>query len=777
MARTKHVSGREQPPKRKASSTHSSQEDSRPHKAAKQDDHNSDASGSEIVMISSRDLQSYRKRQRQHGQQQQQQQPNAQPVAVDEFTQPRGIRPPTRSEARRRARAGPGPVEREENAEEEEYYVSYGGSNEQERDQRIYGWAGSVVGAGAGDPDVGVEYDDASVISSSPSASGVTHPDQDGKTEEEDAIPSIETGNARASAQSNNRTVVPAQRSGQTLRRSIRVGRGTRILTARLPDPLFDPVAHLSEPAAKTSVPLYRLQKASIKCRNSVRCALPGGWYYNNQETLAEFLDRTVPKNQRLNVESNAPFFKTSNESRNSSVGGFLGASKQNAAFKYFDRDDPANHAYTFASNTFASNDSFSSSSDAEAFLDRDDFPVSFGGSPFLDEASSCAFSDCPCHHVTASRFFEHHVSPSYSETWIYRPNHERGYSFSPDPPSPSVAESYHGHNYSSAEQHSLDYRSEPHEDRDYFPMQTCSLDYDGDAQTKEEPASETGGTAHKGDGSNYNKDAGSASGVALPTTENNAGQQGSDDEDPEDEEQDHKSENDDSSSSNSDDDHESEESDGDSEEEMEIEEDDFCKEDDTGSLQDDADKNSGANNTVIGCTNRDLWGRIRPPGFQNRPDPPSGLSDAVFYRSQAHQYTAPSTMYYATNSAAAIKAASKRHGYDLNGVIRPPQRPAGRPRKGFRLAQRGGLPDVPFAGPQMRQNTAPNMMFDEPLSLGQGFVSVPIAEQQAAQMLLAHEGGEGECEDAEVDRAEGDGAEDHDGEDGDAAGHDGNKE
>jgi hypothetical protein len=318
-------------------------------------------------------------------------------------------------------------------------------------------------------------------------------------------------------------------------------------------------------------------------------------------------------------------------------------------------------------------------------------------------------------------------------------------------------------------------------------------LDYDGDAQMKGEPAPGAGGSAEEGDEADEHGDDGSAGDHVLPTTENNAGQQGSGDEDPEDnEQQGDKSKNDDSSSSSSGDDNENEEAEEDSEEEeMEIEEDDFCQATDTGSLQDESDEPSRPNNTIIACTNHDIWGRIRPRGFQNRPSPPDSFP-AAFPRPPAPQYTASSPMYYATYSPAAIRAANKRHGYDVNGGIRPPprpRRPAVRPSKGLRLAERGGLADVPFAGPQTRQNTAQNSMRDEALPPGQGYVSVSIAEQQAAQMLHALEDGEGENaegndgkgddaegEDAEADGAEADGAEDSGAEDGDAPSHDGNK-
>lgn len=246
MVRTKRVPHKE---KRPASSTHSSQvEDSRPRKAFKQDENNSD-SGSSIQMIKSSNLKRYRKNQRQR----EQQQLDAQ--GRDDGTNPRGIRPPPGVILRRRPQAVPQPSPEEEEEQEygEEFEVSYGGNDSEERDQRIAGWAGSVAGAGAGEPNAGVEYDEASIGSSSPSPDGdggEEVKDPEDATEEGDPVPSIETNNARPSARAGARTraVGPAQTPNQTHRRSARLLRqNPQVSVARVPETHFDPFAHFNK--------------------------------------------------------------------------------------------------------------------------------------------------------------------------------------------------------------------------------------------------------------------------------------------------------------------------------------------------------------------------------------------------------------------------------------------------------------------------------------------------------------------------------------------------
>lgn len=70
------------------------------------------------------------------------------------------------------------------------------------------------------------------------------------------------------------------------------------------------------------------------------------------------------------------------------------------------------------------------------------------------------------------------------------------------------------------------------------------------------------------------------------------------------------------------------------------------------------------------------------------------------------------------------------------------PQPQLQRRRAGLNLAPRGGHPDLPFSGRQTRQTTAATRMRNAPLQPGQGYVSVSIAEQQQAQMLVGLYGG-----------------------------------
>lgn len=64
------------------------------------------------------------------------------------------------------------------------------------------------------------------------------------------------------------------------------------------------------------------------------------------------------------------------------------------------------------------------------------------------------------------------------------------------------------------------------------------------------------------------------------------------------------------------------------------------------------------------------------------------------------------------------------------------------RRRTGLALAPRGGRPDIPFSGRQTRQTAAATRMRNAPLEPGQGYVSISIAEQQQAQMLVGLYGG-----------------------------------
>lgn len=789
MARTKGVSRKE---KRRASSTHSSQDDdSRPHKASKADEDNRDA-GSSIQMINSSNLKRYRKIQRQR------QQLAAQ--SQDEWTRPPGIRPPSGSGFRR----GPHTVrqprlevaEQEEQEEQEEFYTSYGGNDSEERDQRFSGWAGSVTGARAGDPDDGVEYDEAIVQFSSPNAAGGAHDEDDGEegaNEEENAIPSIETNNARPSAGevARTRAVVPAQPSTQTSRRSKRLLRhNSQVSIARIPDAHFDPVAHLNKPALdvrdlsnkypQAPAGIIACTAADFKARRQAFLDSPRP---DGRQALFESFTHANPISRVLDPKPNGVSIKSSEEGRSSTVHTSLGAKKQNATIKYFDREYPTNHGHVFASNSSAGNGSDSPSlnvSDAQAIPNRDHFPVSafnYGGSSNSNEINTCAFADCPCHHATARRLPQRYVFHVAGGAWIFHPTKERGYSHSLT--SPSETKSHHDRDYfpdSGYEQHNLDYGSQPREDCNYFPMQTCVLDYDGDAQMKEEAASEAGGSAEEGYGQNDNGEDGSAGGDSPPADENGACNGGSDDEDPEGGEQEIKPEASDSSSDNSEDDMESEESVQGSENPV-VGEDSSAEEDKSDSRNSRNYASVQTNNTTTATPwrNTDPWGRIRPPQAQGIRTPPRIVfPSAQPYRPFIPQITAPGFRRDSTANAIILP------NCDTFGTTQPPA------RQGLRLARRGGLPDAPFTCPQTRQNTAANRARGEPLSPGQGYVSITIAEQQTAQMLHSYEGvrtvesGDGEHEDAEGVReqdegheAENGGAENDGTAGGEAAGYD----
>lgn len=792
MPKTKRVSRRE---KRKASSTPSSQgEDSRPHKALKPDADSSDKASS-INMINSSDLRHYRALQRRRQQ--------LNPQALDDWANPRGIRPPQGSGFRSRGlavpRPHPGMLEQEEEDDDDEedeeedegFFISYGGNNSEERDQRISGWAGSVAGAGAGDSDVGVEHNESSLQSSSPSPSGIANAinedDEDKEDEdnentidavEEDAVPSIETDNLRAPVEAATRAEVPAQLPNQTLRRSARHRQDPHVSIAHVPETYFDPVAHLNKPSPGSLDLSTKPQKAGVKDLSISPHVLFNGNHFIDQQTLFKSFNHASRKSHVLDPESSGVPIKSSEEGRNSTVHAPLGASNQNAAIKYFDRDHPANHGHFFTSNSVGENSGIFSSrtaQDAQTFTNRGYFPVStldYGGPPTSGETGRCVFSACPCHRQAAPRLPRRYVSPARGGPWLYHLTGER--EFSNSLTSPSEAESHDDRDFfpdSGYEQHNLDYGSEPRENRDYFPLQKRLLDYDGDAQLKEEPASEVGDSAQEVDGKDDDGEDGSAGGVSPSAGENGAWNGGSDGEGPEGEEQEIKSEPDDSSSEHSDDDIESNESVRESENKN-VSKGENVGENDSGSKNTSEYASIQTNNTTVTPTNIDPYdGRIRPPQSQAfRALPRLVLPSAPSYRPLIPHSAAMGTMRRSSNNALFLPECY------TPGIIRPPRDQV------LNLARRGGLPDAPFAGPQTRQSTTVNRMRNEPLSPGQGYASISIDEQQGAQMLHAYEGveshpsGDKNNEGGEVE-GEGEQGEGIEAEDGNDAGYDGDEE
>ena len=94
-------------------------------------------------------------------------------------------------------------------------------------------------------------------------------------------------------------------------------------------------------------------------------------------------------------------------------------------------------------------------------------------------------------------------------------------------------------------------------------------------------------------------------------------------------------------------------------------------------------------------------------------------------------------------------------------------------PHRTLILTPAGGLPGPPYTGPTTRRRTLENRIRNTPLEPGQGYVVIPIAESQAAQMLLGLYGGEPDGEEAGDENVEdgsgedGGGVDGEDGEDG----------
>ena len=671
MVRIKHVYRKE---KRKALSTHSSQDgDSHPRKAVKPSEGESDE-GSSIEMINSSNLRRYRKNQRQCEQLAAQGQ--------DEWTNPRGLRPPRGSKFQRQPYTAPQPNANgfyEEGGEYEEgFETSYGGNDSEERDHRISGWAESVAGAGA--EDLGIQ-------SSSPRPSEVADAhdgdeedeDDENAAEEEDVVPSIETTDARprAGAVARTRTAVRAQLPNQTLRRSARLlHQNPQVFIARIPQTHSDPAAHLNKPVPDVrnlSNKYTQGHAGIIACTTTDFKARRQAFFDNSRPDTQKAAGKPLSHGNFESLghvfESNGASPKSGEESCNNTVDTSSSASKQNAAIRYSNRDHLAKHGHVFASNDMSENSSNSSShhtSNHQPFHNRDWFQASSPNHESFSnsrETSNCVFADCPCHHTAALGLPRRHV--------IHTP--EGAYNFHPTGSSTSFskAESHHDGDYclvSGYEQQCLDYGSEPREDRDNFPMQTCVLDYDGDAQMKQELASEAGGSEEKGDREDENGEADSGYDDYPDAGENDACNERSDSGNPEGGEQEMKSEPSDSSSDNS-------------EEDME-------------SVQ-------RSENPVVGEEEN-----VGEEG--NAEEDKSGSENNSDYAS-----------VQANNNTAAIPWRNT----DPGGRIRPPQ------SQDDRLVRRGGLSDAPFGGPQTRQNTTANRARNEQLSPVQGYVSVSIAE------------------------------------------------
>jgi len=84
------------------------------------------------------------------------------------------------------------------------------------------------------------------------------------------------------------------------------------------------------------------------------------------------------------------------------------------------------------------------------------------------------------------------------------------------------------------------------------------------------------------------------------------------------------------------------------------------------------------------------------------------------------------------------------------------PAQPPVVPHRTLILTPAGGLPGPPYTGPTTRRRALENGIRNTPLEPGQEYVYIPIAESQAAQMLLGLYGGEPDGEDGEDGNDEG---------------------
>ena len=528
-----------------------------------------------------------------------------------------------------RLRLGRRPQAPSEAAEEEPYHISYGGNNEAERDHRILGWVGGVVGdAAAGDQadaleseepiegaesdenddddddnedededeDEAQEGDDAEEVGSVIYTDCQVGVDDDRRPLADDTHSRGARGNARARTAARIR----AQLDLQALQLSPRHRGGAHAFIALLHDSHSIPLLHLDKTAADPHQSSSKYQPARL-----------GGYGYGDRDPKRRapaFLDDYYPREQK-------------------------------AVTKHFDRDDPKNQGIDFE---YESSPSYDDSADLAPVRLCRQVPVSRATSSEPAAISSHPYDTAFCRPVSKRK---HSAAASESDS---QSHHDRDWF-------PNLG----------YERHSLDYGSEPREDRDYFPHQMCLLDYDGKVQPKEEPRSDADAFAEGSGAGGDNDEAGSASGGSRAASEDNVGgdQSGGDDSEG-DGTQDGQSEHGGSASSSNGDSSESDNGDG-------------------------SEGESGNGNGSDGESNED----------------------------------------------------ESDDGDDDDGNINaPPVTPGRYIATNQVLTPRGGFPNVPFAGPQTRQNTAPNKMRDQPLSPGQGYVSVPVAETQGVQILYGYE-------------------------------------
>jgi hypothetical protein len=701
--------------KRRASSTHSSQQEERPHKAPKPDE-----SSSQIEMIPASRLKFWRQRQARQNRDLTDQGLDNAIIAPG-----RNVGYKTRQERERlaeeRARQARQADEDESEEDDEEYHVNYGGRNDDERDRRILGWAGSVADAEPEDENDALKREGSSDDVEEEEVADEEAEDDDTKgdqAEEADNVVDSNSENDQSNFRAmNTHTLGQQQLLHQTLRLSPRHRPGAQAFVAMMFETHIDLLAHLRKPTEDVYQSILKVydqspskQKISAKCsgRNESKDQRTTFKYHasfvkDSEEYLEHVRKAAVDLLRRSGVECSAIPSDAANGGSISRGRGLNRDNHPSENIKYFDRDAPENLRREFEYNASTSSwgpiryddhDNSSKPSSPEtrnvlAFHGRgrvvsymslatgvptDDESSNSSSSETYDDAigmfqpAPLGFSSHDAAFVGPINGYSSFVPKSASKTKL---NHERKHF-------PNQ-----GH-----EKHNLDRGSEPRGDGDFLTELASLLDSDGNVKAMQEPASDGGDSAADGDDEHDDEDAGSAGGNSRAASENDPLSEGDDGEG--DEQQD----------------------------------------DDEQSEQGDNASNSSSSSSSAPSENES--------GHENEND-----------GDNQNNLTAPRPADY----------------YHTHQILTPS----------------GGFPDYPFAGPQTRQNTAPNRMRDQPLALGQGYASIPIAEQHGAQMLYALERtgrerlfGDTESEGGESEGRESDSGESDDGESDDGESDDG---
>jgi hypothetical protein len=353
--------------KRRASSIHSSQQEERPHKAPKPDE-----SSFEIEMIPTSRLKSWRKRQARQNRDLTDQGLDSAIIAPGRNVgyETRQERERLAAERARQARQ----ADEEEDEEDEEYHVDYGGRNDDERDRRILGWAGSVADAEPEDQDDALERD-----GSSDDASRIAGRDDDVEEEEleeeeaedddaeedeaEDAGNVVDSdsendqGNRRATTAANTRALGQQQLLHQTLRLTLRHRPGAQAFVAMMFETNIDPLAHLRKPTEDVYQSFLKVydqspskQKISAKCsgRNDLKNQRSSSkdhasFAEDSEEYLEHVRKAAVDLLGRSGVECSAI---PSDAANGGSISRGRGLNRDNHLsenIKYLDRDAPEN--------------------------------------------------------------------------------------------------------------------------------------------------------------------------------------------------------------------------------------------------------------------------------------------------------------------------------------------------------------------------------------------------------------------------------------------------